>query len=42
MSQHGLDSLFKPTSIAVIGASHREDSAGKKIMKNLLAFTPCT
>lgn len=37
MSQHGLDSLFKPTSIAVIGASHREDSAGKKIMKNLLA-----
>lgn len=37
MSQQGLDSLFKPTSIAVVGASHRENSAGKKIMKNLLA-----
>ncbi|MGO2090194.1 MAG: bifunctional acetate--CoA ligase family protein/GNAT family N-acetyltransferase [Oceanisphaera sp.] len=37
MPQQGLDALFRPTSIAVIGASHRDDGAGKLVMKNLLA-----
>ncbi len=37
MPLQGLDALFRPTSIAVIGASHRDDGAGKLVMKNLLA-----
>ncbi|MFD1008551.1 bifunctional acetate--CoA ligase family protein/GNAT family N-acetyltransferase [Oceanisphaera ostreae] len=37
MPQQGLDALFRPASIAVIGASHRDDGAGKLVMKNLLA-----
>ncbi|MCC4265973.1 bifunctional acetate--CoA ligase family protein/GNAT family N-acetyltransferase [Oceanimonas baumannii] len=37
MPQQGLDALFRPASIAVIGASHRDNGAGKLVMKNLLA-----
>lgn len=37
MPHQGLDALFRPDSIAVIGASHRDDGAGKLVMKNLLA-----
>ncbi|MFP2768826.1 GNAT family N-acetyltransferase [Oceanisphaera sp. KMM 10153] len=37
MPLKGLDALFRPASIAVIGASHRDDGAGKLVMKNLLA-----
>ncbi|MCE0557907.1 MULTISPECIES: bifunctional acetate--CoA ligase family protein/GNAT family N-acetyltransferase [unclassified Motilimonas] len=37
MSQRNLDLLFKPQSIAVIGASIRELRAGNVVMKNLLS-----
>ena len=37
MSVHNLQSLFKPRSVAVIGASNREGSAGFHFMQNLLA-----
>ncbi|PSJ44525.1 protein acetyltransferase [Zobellella endophytica] len=37
MPLQGLDALFRPASIAVIGASHRDNGAGKLVMKNLLA-----
>ncbi|MBM7456993.1 acetyltransferase [Oceanisphaera litoralis] len=37
MPLKGLDALFRPASIAVIGASHRDDGAGNRVMKNLLA-----
>lgn len=37
MPLQGLDALFHPASIAVIGASHRDNGAGKLVMKNLLA-----
>lgn len=37
MPLQGLDALFRPTSIAVIGATQRDDGAGKLVMKNLLA-----
>ena len=37
MSQRTLHSLFKPTSVAVIGASNREKRAGNVLMKNLLS-----
>ena len=33
---HSLDSLLKPKSVAVIGASRREGSIGNKIFDNLL------
>lgn len=33
--RHPLDPIFKPRSIAVIGATERPDSAGQTIMKNL-------
>jgi len=36
MSVRHLDSLFKPTSLAVIGASHSRASIGGVIMRNLL------
>ncbi len=34
----GLDTLFKPTSIALIGAAHTEEKLGGVILKNLLKF----
>ena len=34
--EHVLDDLFHPDSIAVIGASERDGSVGKKVMSNLL------
>ncbi|MBI2880545.1 MAG: GNAT family N-acetyltransferase [Candidatus Tectomicrobia bacterium] len=37
MSVLNLDSLFRPSSIAVIGASNRPQSIGAVIMRNLLA-----
>src|ERR1051326_3923362 len=37
MSIRNLDSIFRPRSIALIGASTRECSAGRVIMENLLA-----
>ncbi|WP_144207563.1 acetate--CoA ligase family protein [Shewanella donghaensis] len=36
MSQRSIHTLFKPTSIAVIGASNGEKRAGRVLMKNLL------
>lgn len=36
MSQHYLEKLFSPSSIAVIGASERPNSVGMKVFKNLL------
>mgnify|MGYP001549035954 FL=1 len=36
MSQRHLQSLFRPTSIAVIGASERPHSVGAVVMRNLL------
>jgi len=35
---HELDSLFKPRSIAIIGASTKELSIGNVIIKNLLHY----
>lgn len=37
MSQHGLEALLRPKSIAVIGASTRPERAGYLMMRNLLA-----
>nr|WP_314267052.1 bifunctional acetate--CoA ligase family protein/GNAT family N-acetyltransferase [uncultured Moellerella sp.] len=37
MSQRGLESLFRPKSIAVIGASDNPERAGSVMMNNLLA-----
>lgn len=37
MSQRTLNSLFKPTSVAIIGASNTEKRAGNVLMKNLLS-----
>lgn len=37
MSQRTLHSLFKPTSVAIIGASNTEKRAGNVLMKNLLS-----
>ena len=37
MSQRTLHTLFKPKSIAIIGASNTEKRAGNVVMKNLLA-----
>ncbi|GGB50314.1 acetyltransferase [Oceanisphaera marina] len=37
MPLQGLDALFRPASIAVIGATQRDNGAGKLVMKNLLA-----
>src|SRR5579863_8619578 len=36
MSNYPLTKLFSPTSIAVIGASDKPHSVGKKVFKNLL------
>ncbi|MEO3682079.1 acetate--CoA ligase family protein [Shewanella vesiculosa] len=37
MSQRSINALFKPTSVAVIGASNGNKRAGKAVMKNLLS-----
>ncbi|WP_076413863.1 bifunctional acetate--CoA ligase family protein/GNAT family N-acetyltransferase [Shewanella sp. UCD-KL12] len=37
MSQRTLNTLFKPQSVAIIGASNREKRAGNVVMRNLLA-----
>ncbi|QFU22682.1 bifunctional acetate--CoA ligase family protein/GNAT family N-acetyltransferase [Shewanella eurypsychrophilus] len=37
MSQRTLNTLFKPKSVAIIGASNREKRAGNVVMRNLLA-----
>ena len=37
MSQRSIVSLFKPTSVAVIGASDNPTRAGRAIMRNLLS-----
>lgn len=37
MGQHYLNSLFSPQSVAVFGASSREDSVGGVVYRNLLA-----
>ncbi len=36
MSTRNLDKLFKPTSVAVIGASNRPNAVGTVVMRNLL------
>ena len=36
MSVRHLDSLFKPTSVAVVGASNNPKSVGGTVMRNLL------
>lgn len=36
MSVRNLDSLFKPRSVCVIGASNRKQSVGRAVMRNLL------
>lgn len=36
MSIRNLDKLFQPTSVAIIGASNREQSVGKVLSRNLL------
>src|SRR5512145_810798 len=36
LEQHYLTSLFEPKSVAVIGASDRENSVGNIIFKNIL------
>ena len=38
MSTYRLDKLFAPQSVAVIGASPRERSVGRAILRNLRAF----
>lgn len=35
---HPLDSIFKPQSIAVVGASRRTGSIGRKLLHNLIEF----
>lgn len=37
LEDHYLDNLFNPKSIAIIGASERAGSVGKKVMSNMLA-----
>ena len=37
MTIRNLDRMFKPTSIAVIGASEREDSVGGQVTRNVLS-----
>lgn len=37
MASHYLSTLFEPSSIAVIGASARETSVGRRVFKNLLS-----
>ncbi|QBF81373.1 bifunctional acyl-CoA synthetase/GNAT family N-acetyltransferase [Shewanella maritima] len=37
MSQRNINALFKPKSVAVIGASNGDKKAGKGLMKNLLS-----
>ncbi len=36
MPSHGLDNIFKPENIAVVGASEEKDSIGRTIMENLM------
>jgi|GEM_PF-3848659 len=36
MSQHYLNTLFAPKSVAIIGASERPDSAGQIVFQNML------
>jgi acetyltransferase len=38
MQRHRLDALFKPESVAVIGASPRQDSFGRALLENLLDY----
>lgn len=38
MSQTSLDALFNPASIAVVGASQREESIGQRVIRNLVRF----
>jgi acetyltransferase len=35
---HSLDSIFRPRSVAVVGASRRSQSIGREILRNLVAF----
>ena len=34
---HGLDGIFRPRSVAVVGASRREGSIGRQVVANLIA-----
>ncbi len=36
MSIHNLDKIFKPNSVAIIGASEREGSIGCSLVKNVM------
>ncbi|UCE20097.1 MAG: acetate--CoA ligase family protein [Gemmatimonadota bacterium] len=36
--RHDLDYIFRPRSVAVIGASRREDSVGGQLLRNLFRF----
>ena len=36
MSIHNLDKIFKPSSVAVIGASEKEGSVGHSLIKNIM------
>ena len=36
MSIHNLDKIFKPESIAIIGASERQGRIGNTLVKNIL------
>ena len=36
MSIHNLEKIFRPDSVAVVGASDRPDSIGRSVMNNLI------
>lgn len=38
MTRANLDALFRPASIAIVGASGRSDAAGSRVMRNLRQF----
>jgi acetyltransferase len=37
-AQHPLDSIFRPRSVAVVGASRRRHTIGREILRNLVEF----
>ena len=38
MAASSIDALFNPASIAVVGASQREESIGQRVIRNLVRF----
>ena len=37
-AQHPLDPIFRPRSVAVVGASRRRHTIGREILRNLVEF----